>query len=147
MYCSTHGSNDTFRFKNIKLVLAHTEPGCADAPVPIQQGTGDKNSFVITSVFSELVQGIFRCFGYDRFIGFTVDHDLPPPLIYIVPLFVLPDRQSPFFKQVNRRIDMTGNVCHKVVPGNPHEIILDIGYIILQFVPAIFQSQVLVNCG
>ena len=138
MNCSTHNIKNSFGFEDIKFVLPDTKSCSTNTSVTFHYRFGNKYSFKILTIISQLFQCIFCCFRYNTFIRFTMYHNLPASFINIVSFFIFPHWQSPLLKQVNRRINMTGNVGYQIIPGNPHQVGFYIVNIILNTIFSIF---------
>ena len=135
---ATHRGKYTPGMENVKFIFPYTETNGTRTPVTVHQRFNDKDPLVIFSVLTQFSQGIFGGFSHNCFIGFTVDHDLPPSFVDVFTLIVLPDGQSPFFKKVNGRVNMPCYIGYQVIPCNPHQVVLHIFNIIFNSIGLLF---------
>ena len=135
------GHHHGFAFDDVNFVFADREThGAGDLvfDIGIQQQLDDEAT-LDDVVFAQGQLGGFR---YDAFVGLTVDHDLPFTgadrlgagfqgahglaffTVQVFPLFgFFPDRQTPFFEQVDRVIDMAAEAVNQVFAHYTHQVV------------------------
>ena len=66
--------------------------------------------------------------------------------MHILPLFVGPDLETPFLKEMHGRVHVTGDVINQVFPGDTHQVLTNIADIVLAGVLTIPDTHILVDC-
>ena len=123
----------------MNLVLADGETngtGNGVRPVLVQQHLDDENT-LHDRLFAQRLLGRL---GDDALVGLAVDHDLPFTGPYRLAtltegrsrlgavqggavLGLLPDRQTPFLKQLDRLINVTAEVIDQILAHNAHQVV------------------------
>ena len=92
------------------------------------------------------VSRLFRGFRDNWLVRFTVDHDLPAPFTLVgARLRVAHQRQTPFFEQVHRRIDVTRHIERQVFTNHAHQVDSRIAYVVFRVVLPETSSHVAVD--
>ncbi len=145
VHATASGEQDGLGFVDVNGVIAHREADCtgdAAGVVLVVDQFDDEDAFLDAAQ----PQSLLGSFGHDPLVGFAVDHDLPFAGTYRFAAVLqqrqafldgfravvahafsvgLPDRQTPFFEQVHRVIDIATEVVGQVVAGDTHQVVGD----------------------
>ena len=97
---AAHGHQHGLCLEDVELVLAHARsPQRRRIVSPSIRGADDEDAL---EDLLDARSGVLGRLRDDDLVRFAVDHQLPAAFMNVIAGFILPDRQAPFFEQVNR---------------------------------------------
>jgi len=132
---------DGLGLEDVELVLTNREAHRAGATLAVHDRADDEDALV--DVLG--AQGVLGGLGHDRLVALAADHELPAPLVDVAALLVLPDRQPPLLEQVHRAVDVAGDVGDEVVSRDAHQVVANVGHVVIDGVLTILEPDVLVD--
>ncbi len=164
--CAAASNHSGLAFEDVNFVLTGGEAHCAGDGVRlilVQQHLDDENA--LHDVF--FAQCLLRSLSHDALVGLAVDHDLPFAGAHGLAaltqalgrlgtvqvgavLSLLPNRQAPLLKQLDRLVHVTAQIVNQVFTDNAHQVVADHLHVVLNRVVAdvgVDGGQTLSNCA